>query len=124
MRTAADIYGGGVEVDIQIEEGSLITRITVVGGLLLGAYITRRSPTTKDSRIPRSIESHHYARFLRRYVCVGIERVATRILDGIGRFEKGRQSHDASDLGQVRPTSTALRYSRTAALIRTVHGGI
>ncbi len=40
MRAAADIYGGGVEVDVQIEEGSLITRITVVGGLLLGAYST------------------------------------------------------------------------------------
>lgn len=38
IKTAADIYGGGVEVEIQIEEGSLITRITVVGGLLLGTY--------------------------------------------------------------------------------------
>ena len=40
MKAAADIYDGGVEVDIQIEEGSLITRITVVGGLVLGAYST------------------------------------------------------------------------------------
>jgi hypothetical protein len=40
IRAAADIYGGDVEIDIQIEEGSLITRITVVGGLLLGAYST------------------------------------------------------------------------------------
>jgi len=40
MKAAADIYGGGVEIDIQIEEGSLITRVTVVGSLLLGAYST------------------------------------------------------------------------------------
>jgi hypothetical protein len=40
LKAAADIYGGGVEVDIEIEEGSLITRITVVGGLLLSAYST------------------------------------------------------------------------------------
>jgi hypothetical protein len=38
IKAAADIYGGGVEVEIQIEEGSLITRITVAGSLLLGAY--------------------------------------------------------------------------------------
>jgi hypothetical protein len=38
MRAAANIYGGGVEIDIQIEEGSLITRITVVGTLVFNAY--------------------------------------------------------------------------------------
>ena len=38
IKAAADIYGGGVEVEVQIEEGSLITRITVAGSLLLGAY--------------------------------------------------------------------------------------
>jgi hypothetical protein len=38
IRKAADIYGGGVEIDVQIEEGSLVTRITVAGSLLLGAY--------------------------------------------------------------------------------------
>jgi hypothetical protein len=45
MKAAADIYGGGVEIDIQIEEGSLITRVTVVGSLLLGAYSTVPSGT-------------------------------------------------------------------------------
>jgi hypothetical protein len=38
VRAAADIYDGGVEIDVQIEEGSLITRITVTGSLLLSAY--------------------------------------------------------------------------------------
>ncbi|MEY9184877.1 hypothetical protein [Bradyrhizobium sp. USDA 313] len=38
VRTAADIYGGGVEIEVQIEEGSLIGRITVIGSLLLAAH--------------------------------------------------------------------------------------
>jgi hypothetical protein len=37
VKAAADIYGGEVEIEVQIEEGSLITRITVVG-FLLSAY--------------------------------------------------------------------------------------
>jgi hypothetical protein len=38
IRAAAEIYGGDVEIEVQIEEGSLITRVTVVGSILLGAY--------------------------------------------------------------------------------------
>jgi hypothetical protein len=38
IKTAADIYGGDVEIEVQIEEGSLITRVTVVGLLLLDVY--------------------------------------------------------------------------------------
>jgi hypothetical protein len=30
IKTAADIYGGGVVVDVEIEEGSLLTHVTVV----------------------------------------------------------------------------------------------
>ncbi len=32
------MYGGEVEIEVQIEEGSLITRVTVVGSILLGVY--------------------------------------------------------------------------------------
>ncbi|SFI62602.1 hypothetical protein [Bradyrhizobium sp. Gha] len=38
IRTAADIYGGEVEIEVQIEEGSLVDRITVIGSLLLAAH--------------------------------------------------------------------------------------
>jgi hypothetical protein len=38
VKTAADIYGGDVEIEVQIEEGSLITRVTVIGSILLGSY--------------------------------------------------------------------------------------
>lgn len=34
---AAEIYGGGVVVEVELEEGSLITRVTVVGSLILAA---------------------------------------------------------------------------------------
>lgn len=36
IKAAAEIYGGDVEIEVQIEEGSLITRITVVGMLFVG----------------------------------------------------------------------------------------
>ncbi|WGS18953.1 MULTISPECIES: hypothetical protein [unclassified Bradyrhizobium] len=38
IRAAADIYGGEVEIEVQIEEGSLITRVTVAGSIFLGVY--------------------------------------------------------------------------------------
>lgn len=41
VRAAADIYGGEVEIEVQIEEGSLVTRVTVVGSIfsvLLATY--------------------------------------------------------------------------------------
>jgi hypothetical protein len=38
QRRAAEIYGRGVIVEIELEEGSLKTRITVVGSILLGTY--------------------------------------------------------------------------------------
>ena len=38
IRAAAEIYGGDVEIEVQIEEGSLITRVTVAGSILLGVY--------------------------------------------------------------------------------------
>src|SRR5262249_35922365 len=31
-------YGGGVEIEVQLEEGSLIVRATVAGSILLGIY--------------------------------------------------------------------------------------
>ncbi len=37
-KAAGDIYGGGVVVEVEIEEGSLLTRVTVVGGIFLGVY--------------------------------------------------------------------------------------
>lgn len=37
-QAAIEIYGGGVEIDVQIEEGSLVTRVTVVGALLLAVH--------------------------------------------------------------------------------------
>ncbi len=36
IKAAANIYGGDVEIEVQIEEGSLITRVTVAGLLLIG----------------------------------------------------------------------------------------
>jgi len=36
IKTASNIYGGDVQIEVQIEEGSLITRVTVVGLLLVG----------------------------------------------------------------------------------------
>jgi hypothetical protein len=38
IKAAAEIYGGDVEIEVQIEEGSLITRVTVAGSILLGVY--------------------------------------------------------------------------------------
>jgi hypothetical protein len=38
IRAAAELYGGDVEIEVQIEEGSLITRVTVAGSILLGVY--------------------------------------------------------------------------------------
>ncbi|QPF85528.1 hypothetical protein IC762_04145 [Bradyrhizobium genosp. L] len=37
-RVAREIYGPAVEVDVVVEAGSLLVRITVIGGLLLGTY--------------------------------------------------------------------------------------
>lgn len=37
VKAARDVYGGGVTIDIELEEGSLITRMTVFGALL-GTY--------------------------------------------------------------------------------------
>jgi hypothetical protein len=37
IKAAAEIYGGDVEVEVQIEEGSLVTRVTIIG-LILGVY--------------------------------------------------------------------------------------
>lgn len=37
-RVAGEIYGPEVEVDVVVEAGSLLVRITVIGGLLLGTY--------------------------------------------------------------------------------------
>jgi hypothetical protein len=40
IKAASEIYGGDVEIEVQLEEGSLRARITVVGTLsvLLGTY--------------------------------------------------------------------------------------
>ena len=39
FEAAANVYGGDVEIEVQIEEGSLITRVTVAGRIFLsGAY--------------------------------------------------------------------------------------
>ena len=38
IKAAADIYGGDVEIEVQIEEGSLITRLTVAGLIIGGMY--------------------------------------------------------------------------------------
>jgi hypothetical protein len=37
-RAAREIYGEGAEVDVVLEAGSLLIRISVIGGLLLGGY--------------------------------------------------------------------------------------
>lgn len=37
-QAALDIYGGGVEVDVVLQDGSLFAKITVIGALLLGTY--------------------------------------------------------------------------------------
>jgi hypothetical protein len=38
MKVAAEIYGGGVTVEVELEEGSVITRITVIGSIFIGVY--------------------------------------------------------------------------------------
>ncbi len=38
VRTAKEIYGGGVVVEVELEEGSLRTRITVIGGIFIAVY--------------------------------------------------------------------------------------
>lgn len=38
LKVAAEIYGGGVFIDVELEEGSLRTRLTVVGAIALGIY--------------------------------------------------------------------------------------
>jgi hypothetical protein len=38
LKVAAEIYGEGVEIVVELEEGSLRTRVTVIGALLLGGY--------------------------------------------------------------------------------------
>src|SRR5262249_51497209 len=37
-KVAREIYGPRVEVDVVLEAGSLLVRVTVIGGLLLGGY--------------------------------------------------------------------------------------
>jgi hypothetical protein len=37
-RVAREVYGPAVEVDVVVEAGSLLIRVTVIGGLLLGTY--------------------------------------------------------------------------------------
>jgi hypothetical protein len=36
IRAASDIYDGGVEIEVELEEGSLIVRVTVVGAIFVG----------------------------------------------------------------------------------------
>jgi positive regulator of sigma E activity len=38
IKTAKDIYVGDVVVEVEIEEGSLLTRVTVIGSILFGVY--------------------------------------------------------------------------------------
>ena len=38
QRKAAEIYGRGVVVEVELEEGSLKTRVTIIGSILLGTY--------------------------------------------------------------------------------------
>lgn len=38
IKAASEIYGGNVIVEIELEEGSLILRVTVIGGIFLGVY--------------------------------------------------------------------------------------
>jgi hypothetical protein len=85
MKAAADIYGGGVEVDIQIEEGSLITRITVVGGLLLGAYSTIADyKGFKDSVVEMCDDAREFA----VDVCSPFVRKAGVPKEDVYRFER------------------------------------
>lgn len=38
VRATSEIYGGDVVVEVELEEGSLIVRVTVIGGLFLAVY--------------------------------------------------------------------------------------
>ncbi len=40
VKIAGDIYGGGVAIDVELEEGSLRTRVTVIGSIMLATYGT------------------------------------------------------------------------------------
>jgi hypothetical protein len=85
MKAAADIYGGGVEIDIQIEEGSLITRVTVVGSLLLGAYSTMADyKGFKDSVVEMCADAREFA----IDVCSPFVRKAGVPKEDVYRFER------------------------------------
>jgi hypothetical protein len=85
MRAAADIYGGGVEVDIQIEEGSLITRITVMGSLLLAGYSTIADyKGFKDSIVEMCDDAREFA----VDVCSPFARKAGVPTEDVYRFER------------------------------------
>jgi hypothetical protein len=38
IKAASEIYGGNVVVEVELEEGSLIVRVTVIGGIFLSVY--------------------------------------------------------------------------------------
>lgn len=38
IQAASDIYGGDVSIEVEMEEGSLVTRVTVIGSIALGVY--------------------------------------------------------------------------------------
>jgi len=85
MRMAADIYGGDVEIDVEIEEGSLITRITVVGGLLLGTYSAIADyKGFKDSVIEMCDDAREFA----VDVCSPFVRKAGVPKEDVYRFER------------------------------------
>lgn len=60
-QAARDIYGGGVEVEVVLQDGSLFTKITVVGGLLLGTYHGVASyPDFKDGIVELCEDANKY----------------------------------------------------------------
>lgn len=61
VKAAADIYGGEVEIEVQIDEGSLITRITVVGFLLSAYGIVADHKGFKESVVEMCGDAREFA---------------------------------------------------------------
>lgn len=60
-RIAREIYGPAVEVDVVVEAGSLLVRITVIGGLLLGTYdAISKYPDFKEGLVALAEDAEKY----------------------------------------------------------------
>lgn len=85
IATARRVYGGGVEVIVELEEGSLRTRVTVVGTIVIGLY----SGIANYSGFKQSVgELCNDAQTFAADVCRPFLRKAEASDDQLYRFER------------------------------------